>query len=943
MTGTDSSQNRRSDDFLLGVVEGFYGMPWSAEQRKILFGWMQKMGLNTYMYAPKDDCKHRAHWRDLYSVEEADILSSLIEGAHEKGVTFVYAISPGLDISFSSSKDVSALKRKLEQVATFGCKAFALLFDDIDPELSEADRSAFSSFAHAQVSVANEVYQHLGQPRFLFCPTEYCTSRAMPNVQSSGYLTTLGSKLLPGVDVMWTGCKVISKKITIQTLEDITTVLKRAPVIWDNIHANDYDPRRMFLGPYDGRSPEIIPYIRGVMSNPNCEFEANYIACHTLGQWSKSNLDGVKKDIIAGDRLSPIAADIKLETEVETGSDDDLPTKDESYKPRQVLKVAIADWQEEFLINRHPHRRLLPPPRHIGGPPGVPPPGLPTVLSPTHMPPVSNAVPMVSMPIPDMMKTCTVTTPTVITPTMSMQGTPMCVGTPFPPNPSHIPLISVPGPCTILPNPSLLQPLSEPVNALAEYCVSSTDLDGLSDSGTEAEAMECVPSTTSSLPGDSSSSLPKNGSSESLMQVEGCDTGDKVDTPASSSSPTLLAGSDKDQESEGAGPPPGTGPVTMEDLALLTDLFYMPFEHGPRAMQFLHTLHWLLDHVHALQPNNKDTEEYKEWQKKAGEFEAFVQESDTLLQHLFYSPNKALLCCMHTYVWDLKSTLSVCLAFIKWLEHGIIADATALPNSKMATWFSEGYKEAFTSGDMEPWTFRGGLQSELQRFLPVAPAHDLFFIKPPEIIVPVLPRFRPYQPHDEEQVYDICLKTCDDGMDGTDVFPENPKLIGDRLVGRFLALSPEFCFVVEDQNGVNGYVLAARDAHSFMTKTRDSWAPSMCEKYPKPLQDDISPAEEVMLSFHSDPVDPGEDVHGRYPSILRLDILAGRLADPAVPRRLLACALCALKAAGSCGVHTELNAGDEFMADIYAKLGFITVVSESDKSSDDMVYMGRLF
>lgn len=30
------------------------------------------------------------------------------------------------------------------------------------------------------------------------------------------------------------------------------------------------------------------------------------------------------------------------------------------------------------------------------------------------------------------------------------------------------------------------------------------------------------------------------------------------------------------------------------------------------------------------------------------------------------------------------------------------------------------------------------------------------------------------------QVYDICLKTCDDGMDGTDVFPENPKLIGDR-------------------------------------------------------------------------------------------------------------------------------------------------------------------
>lgn len=86
--------------------------------------------------------------------------------------------------------------------------------------------------------------------------------------------------------------------MTVKTMEDITTVLKRAPVIWDNIHANDYDPRRVFLGPYDGRLPEIIPYIRGVMTNPNCEFEANFIACHTLGQWCRSNPDGVKKDII---------------------------------------------------------------------------------------------------------------------------------------------------------------------------------------------------------------------------------------------------------------------------------------------------------------------------------------------------------------------------------------------------------------------------------------------------------------------------------------------------------------------------------------------------------------------------------------------------------------------------------------------------------------------
>lgn len=69
-------------------------------------------------------------------------------------------------------------------------------------------------------------------------------------------------------------------------------------MIWDNIHANDYDPRRVFLGPYDGRSPEIIPYINGVMTNPNTEFETNFMAIHTLGQWCCSNPDGVKKDTI---------------------------------------------------------------------------------------------------------------------------------------------------------------------------------------------------------------------------------------------------------------------------------------------------------------------------------------------------------------------------------------------------------------------------------------------------------------------------------------------------------------------------------------------------------------------------------------------------------------------------------------------------------------------
>lgn len=73
--------------------------------------------MDSYLYAPKDDYKHRAYWREQYTVEEADHLSSLISAAKENNIRFIYAISPGLDIAYSSTKDVGALKRKLEQVS----------------------------------------------------------------------------------------------------------------------------------------------------------------------------------------------------------------------------------------------------------------------------------------------------------------------------------------------------------------------------------------------------------------------------------------------------------------------------------------------------------------------------------------------------------------------------------------------------------------------------------------------------------------------------------------------------------------------------------------------------------------------------------------------------------------------------------------------------------
>ncbi|KAJ3614220.1 hypothetical protein NHX12_017794 [Muraenolepis orangiensis] len=324
VTGVPKSGTTR---FISGVVEGFYGRPWTMEQRRQLFKREQRWGLNAYLYAPKDDSKHRMNWRDLYSAEEAEQLKVLISAAKEHEVEFIYAISPGLDITFSNPREVATLKRKLDQVHDFGCRSFSLLFDDLESQMCPADMQAFKSFAHAQVAITNQVFQHLGEPQtFLFCPTAYCAAFCTPNVAQSTYLDTVGDTLLPGIDVLWTGPKVVSHIISVESIDEVTSVLKRAPVIWDNIHANDYDPQRLFLGPFKDRPTELIPKLKGILTNPNCEFNPNFVAIHTLATWCKSNGNPGQRDVDM--------------------SDEDL---DHGYSPQKALSLALTDWLQEFL------------------------------------------------------------------------------------------------------------------------------------------------------------------------------------------------------------------------------------------------------------------------------------------------------------------------------------------------------------------------------------------------------------------------------------------------------------------------------------------------------------------------------------------------------------------------------------------------------------------
>ncbi len=87
--------------------------------------------------------KHRSRWRELYTSAELAALKGLVDCARENRVSFVYAISPGIDINLGSGygKDFPKLTAKCEQLWSIGVRDFAVLLDDIPTLNAEGTQS----------------------------------------------------------------------------------------------------------------------------------------------------------------------------------------------------------------------------------------------------------------------------------------------------------------------------------------------------------------------------------------------------------------------------------------------------------------------------------------------------------------------------------------------------------------------------------------------------------------------------------------------------------------------------------------------------------------------------------------------------------------------------------------------------------------------------------
>jgi hyaluronoglucosaminidase len=273
-----------------GTIEGFYGAPWSHGERLEHLRFLARNKLNSYAYAPKDDPYHRERWREPYPAADLALLAELVDAARQNRVRFTYTIAPGLSMVYASAAELDLLFAKAEQLWGIGVRSFALLFDDIPPELlHEEDRGVFgeetgaTGAAHGAVcaAFAARFLVPRGADRLVMCPTDYA------GTQRSPYRTRLAETLPSDALVWWTGGDVVVGTITREEIDAAAAAFDRDLLLWDNFPVNDFDPTRLFLGPLLGRATDLAgSRLVGVSANPMVQASASQFALATVADWA---------------------------------------------------------------------------------------------------------------------------------------------------------------------------------------------------------------------------------------------------------------------------------------------------------------------------------------------------------------------------------------------------------------------------------------------------------------------------------------------------------------------------------------------------------------------------------------------------------------------------------------------------------------------------------
>ncbi len=294
-----------ADLAIRGPIEGFYGYPWSYDDRCEIIEMCAKLKMNTYIYAPKDDPYHRAQWRELYPEKEQGELRRLVETANKCNFDFVWTLHPGDTIDLRSEDDFASTITKLNQLYDIGLRRFGVFFDDIKPEM--IDGVAQAEFLNR---IDDEFVKPKGEVRSLITVgTKYRRWRDVTNDDS--YYQTFADTLHSDIEVMWTGNETgsnISHDVMQWPIDQTQT--KKKTLIWWNYPVNDYCDGKILMGRLDPLKPDL-DNATGMMSNPLSDIHASMPALYSIANysWNISEFDPQESFDNSFKYLIPEAAD----------------------------------------------------------------------------------------------------------------------------------------------------------------------------------------------------------------------------------------------------------------------------------------------------------------------------------------------------------------------------------------------------------------------------------------------------------------------------------------------------------------------------------------------------------------------------------------------------------------------------------------------------------
>lgn len=263
----------------LGLIEGYYGKPWSWAARREVISNLSAHGYGFHIYAPKADPFLRRRWQELHPPEATADLAAFSAHCRGLGVRFGVGLSPYEIYRDFGPEAQDALAAKLEHLESLGLDDLAILFDDMRGDLPD--------LAQSQIRIVHWIAERTTATRLIVCPSYYTDDPILDRVfgqRPENYLEDLGAGLDPAIEVFWTGEEVCSREYGVGHLARVSRQLRRKPFLWDNYPVNDGPLMSPFLHvrAFTGRPAEIGAWISAHAVNPALQPVLSQIPAITL-------------------------------------------------------------------------------------------------------------------------------------------------------------------------------------------------------------------------------------------------------------------------------------------------------------------------------------------------------------------------------------------------------------------------------------------------------------------------------------------------------------------------------------------------------------------------------------------------------------------------------------------------------------------------------------